>query len=297
MTYILLIFTLSANLGNNLLRKKYASHFSETPLTRQLFNAILSMVSLLVLLIWGGFGSCSLFTLLLGTAFGIVIALHQIFYQKAIGIGPLSYTAVAISLSTLIPTLSGVLIWHETIVPIQIFGILLMLVCLICSVGKEGNGKKFSTRWLLYCAVSFLCNGLIGVMQKWHQSSNVKEELSAFLLVAFAVSLLYSSVSSLLQWHKEKVAGLPCSARVALQPIALLITAVCGVCVACNHRLNLYLSGVLDSAVFFPIVNGGGLILVTVSAVIFFRERLSIKQWIGIMAGILSVVLLCNPFA
>ena len=70
-----------------------------------------------------------------------------------------------------------------------------------------------------------------------------------------------------------------------------------GVCVAVNNKLNLYLSGVMDSAVFFPIVNGGGLVLATLAAVLLFREKLSKKQWIGVAFGIASVVFLCNPFA
>ena len=70
-----------------------------------------------------------------------------------------------------------------------------------------------------------------------------------------------------------------------------------GVCVALNNKYNLYLSGVMDSAVFFPIVNGGGLLLATLAAVLLFRERLSKKQWIGVFFGIASVVFLCDPFA
>ena len=70
-----------------------------------------------------------------------------------------------------------------------------------------------------------------------------------------------------------------------------------GVCVAVNNKLNLYLSGVMDSAVFFPIVNGGGLVLTTLAAVLLFKEKLSTKQWIGVVIGIASVVFLCDPFA
>ena len=75
------------------------------------------------------------------------------------------------------------------------------------------------------------------------------------------------------------------------------IMLVSGVCVAINNKFNLYLSGVMDSAVFFPIVNGGGLVLTTLVAVLLFKEKLSKKQWIGIVLGILSVVFLCNPFS
>ena len=76
----------------------------------------------------------------------------------------------------------------------------------------------------------------------------------------------------------------------------VVVMVLSGICIAVNHKLNLYLSGAMDSAVFFPIVNGGGLVLTTLSAVLFFKERLSKKQWLGIFCGIASVVFLCNPF-
>ena len=40
----------------------------------------------------------------------------------------------------------------------------------------------------------------------------------------------------------------------------------------------------------------GGLVLATVTAVIAFKERLTKKQWLGVVIGIISVVFLCNPF-
>ena len=81
-----------------------------------------------------------------------------------------------------------------------------------------------------------------------------------------------------------------------MTPMWLVWLAAGGVLQAVNHKLNLYLSGVMDSAVFFPIVNGGGLVLTTLLAVTLFRERLDGRQWVGLILGIVSVVLVCNPF-
>jgi len=38
-------------------------------------------------------------------------------------------------------------------------------------------------------------------------------------------------------------------------------------------------------------------VLTALAAVLLFKEKLSNKQWIGVVFGILSVVFLCNPFA
>ena len=73
----------------------------------------------------------------------------------------------------------------------------------------------------------------------------------------------------------------------------LVLFAIGGVTAALNNQFNLYLSGVMPSAVFFPIVNGGGLVLSTAASVLLFREKLSVRQWIGLAMGTVSVLMLC----
>ena len=51
-----------------------------------------------------------------------------------------------------------------------------------------------------------------------------------------------------------------------------------GICSAANNKINLYLSGIMDSAVFFPVVNGGGLVLASLASYIVFKEKLSLKN-------------------
>ncbi len=173
-----------------------------------------------------------------------------------------------------------------------------MIGCFLLSVSSDPTEKKASLRWLGYCAILFLCTGGIGVMQKWHQNTVYKEELDAFLLIAFVFSSVYSGIGLFLYQTKKNTDKVPSKKARANSSVWLVLAliAVCGVCAALNNKWNLYLSGVMDSAVFFPVVNGGGLILTTLSAVLLFRERLGGRQWIGIVLGILSVLCLCNPF-
>ena len=81
-----------------------------------------------------------------------------------------------------------------------------------------------------------------------------------------------------------------------LAPFAIALMIVCGICAAANNKMNLYLSGVMSSAVFFPIVNGGGMILSAITSLFLFKEKFTAEKWIGISLGIVAVVLICNPF-
>ena len=256
------------------------------------YTAVGCLVAAAVLFAWGGFGKASLFTVLLGVLFGAVTALQGVTNMAALQVGPLSYTTVIISFSTLISALSGVLFFGESIGLWQIIGMVLMLASFALANGGENGGKRANLRWLLLCVVAFLATGAIGVMQKIHQSSAFKEELNAFLVIAFAVSAFLSGVVALLLRKKESGSEENRNDRGGMMLLFLLML-VSGVCVAANNKLNLYLSGVIDSVIFFPIVNGGGLILTTLASLIIFKECLRGKQWIGILLGIASVLCLC----
>ena len=78
--------------------------------------------------------------------------------------------------------------------------------------------------------------------------------------------------------------------------LAIMLMICCGISVAANNKMNLYLSGAMDSATFFPVVNGGGMILSALASLIIFREKLTIQKWVGIAIGIVAVILICNPF-
>ena len=48
----------------------------------------------------------------------------------------------------------------------------------------------------------------------------------------------------------------------------------------------------MNPVIFFPIVNGGGILLSGIAAIAVFREKLSAKQWIGLATGFVSIMCL-----
>lgn len=295
MNYMILAISMLACLFGGLIKKICGNRFENKDAMYQFYNAVISIISALVLIVVSDNLKISAYTILLGIIFGVITALQSVFNMKAFEKGPYSYTTVIVSLSTIIPALSGYFFWDEMISSVQVIGILLMLLCFICSVNFNGEKKKSSVAWLVYTFITFVCTGLIGVMQKIHQKSAYKQELDGFLVIAFFISFLYSVIGFLhanrsgRKWEKTII-----KKEITLTIIVFMVMA--GVCVAANNKMNLYLSGVMDSAIFFPTVNGGGLVLSTIASQILFKEKLSKRQWIGVAFGIVAVVLLCNPF-
>ena len=101
-------------------------------------------------------------------------------------------------------------------------------------------------------------------------------------------------VASLILFPREKRAVKALSKNTWI--LIVVIAVVAGTVFAMNHKFNLYLSGIMPSAVFFPLVNGVQLIAATLVSVFLFREKLTLKQWIGMVIGAAAVIILCNPF-
>ncbi len=294
--YGILAISMAANLSGGIIKKHINDRFENNKFSYQFYNCIVSFASAFTLLIMSESLKVSFFTVVFALAFGVVTLIQQITNLYALEKGPFSYTSVIISLSTLIPTLSGALFWNEKISVVQFVGIFLLVLCFVLSVNFKNSDKKASLQWFFYCIAAFICTGLIGVMQKVHQSSEYKNELDGFLVIAFTFSFLCSGVLSLFMM-KNRTDTVNSDKKSVVSVIPAILMLLSGVFVALNNKFNLFLSGVMDSAVFFPVVNGGGLVLTSLSAVVIFREKLSLKRWIGIIIGILSVLLLCDPLS
>jgi len=232
--------------------------------------------------------ACSLPSIALGALFGLLVMLQLITYMYALSLGPFSYTSVIVSLSTLIAALSG-LFYGETIDVFQYIGMAIMAACIVLSTNKEnGNKKKASLKWLAVSLVSCVLNGGVGVMQKVHQSSPYKDELPAFLLSAFVFITAFAFILYFVTRARERKLTGKAHCDFVPSKKQLLVALLTGVTLSVPHVANLYLAGQLPSAVFFPIINTGSLILTTLAARFVFKEKLSAKQWIGLVLGMIS---------
>lgn len=57
-------------------------------------------------------------------------------------------------------------------------------------------------------------------------------------------------------------------------------------------RLNVSLSGIIPSAIFFPVANGGIVILTTLAGAVIFKERLKAVQLLGVAIGLAAIVII-----
>ena len=165
---------------------------------------------------------------------------------------------------------------------------------------KSGDEKKANFKWLIYSMLAMLsCTG-IGLMQKTHQISAHKSEVIPFLIIAFltcaALSALVAAIARKVSRDEivKTTEGLQKSEKELLfskKPILYLVlyAAISGVFTSIEHSFNLYLSGVMPTAVFFPLVNGIPLVLSIVFGFILLKQKLNKNQLIGLVSGVLGI--------
>ncbi len=294
MDYALLVFSVFITLTYGLIRNNFSKKHVQSPLDYRIFIAISSIISTFVLTVIAIFTNAalpSLYTVVLGIIFGLLTATSALFTMQALEIGPMSYTSLITSTQLIIPALSGMILYDEYVSPFKFVGVGLMIISIILSVAKTKDGeKKASFKWLALCLTAMVLTGSIGVMQKIHQKSPHKDELLAFLIIAFFVSTVYSMIMMV---YYQKGKGMKPNTEFFTTKKIYALAIVCGFFIALANQINLYLSGVIDAIIFFPVVNGAGLLLSIIASSVFLKEKLSPARWVGVGVGIVAIACLC----
>lgn len=199
---------------------------------------------------------------------------------QANGIGVAS---IASKMSLIIPILSGVIIFNESLNFYKIIGILLALVAVFFATKKEG--MTINKSYFLYPILVFVGAGVIDASLKYFQVKLIPAEdtgifsLASFLM-AFLAGILIITIKTFS--HPEKILG-----KSILGGIILGIP---------NYFSLFYLIKMLDhptytSATIFTIHNVSIVVFTTLMGVIFMKESLSKKNLFGLALAILAIII------
>lgn len=251
------------------------------------FNTFMYAGSLAVMLVIIAAKGCklSLFTVIISVLFTLASSGLQSTLLRALKHGPLSFVNfIQTGGGIVIPALFGAIFLKQGINIIQIFALPILIVSLamVMNLKKEDTSIIPIKKWLPSAVMSMVCCGTVGIIQTVFQSSAHNDELYGFLTITF----LFIVLMNLIQWktaEKKAPSNFSVLSKTIMQPV------VSGVFMGIVNVVNLFLIGVMPSVIFFPIANGGLLIMTVLAAVIFFRESLKAIQWIGIIIGIAAM--------
>ncbi|MEO9893080.1 GRP family sugar transporter [Aurantibacter sp.] len=219
-------------------------------------------------------------TLIIGILFIVIFNLMAATAQR-IGV---SVASVATKMSLVIPVIFGIFAYNELLSPIKIIGIILALVSVYFTSYKEKSVKiDKSTLYLPF--LIFIGAGVIDTGIKYVQEVHLNEtEFSLFSATAFgfaAISgLLYIIIISFkkpLQVNYKNIIG--------------------GIVLGIPNYYSIYFlmralqNDEFTSAAIFTINNVAIVMVCTLLGIILFKEKISIKNWGGIVLAIISILL------
>lgn len=223
----------------------------------------------------------SMATVIMAVVYGLLLISAQWNYTAALQSGAVGLCSTVYSLGFIVPTISGALFWNEKLTFLRILGVFLVIPAIIIS-GSSKGGKSGENKYFLPLILAMLSSGGLGIMQKVQQSSSAASEKSAFILIAFIIAGAFSLIRSTFAVKND--------ANVEKNQIAF--SALIGLCFAGCNLLNTILAGLLDSAVFFPTLNIGSIIISLIIGLIAFGEKLNRKTVIVLIIGIVSILLI-----
>lgn len=219
-------------------------------------------------------------TVFLGFLFILIFNLMAITTQRS----GLSVVSVSTKMSVVIPIAFGLFYYNENAGLLKISGIILALIAVYLVSVKDNTSKLVSKNELLFPILVFLGSGIIDTTIKYLETSYVEQDdISLFsaviFLTAFVIGISILMFKVLRQNEKIKFKNL-----------------VGGLALGIPNYYSIYFlvkalrNPQLESSVVFTLNNVGILICAVLLGILFFREKLSRKNWLGFFLALISII-------
>ncbi len=220
------------------------------------------------------------FSIGLGILFITIFNVMALTSQKS----GLSVAAVASKMSLIIPVIAGVWLYEESLGWVKAVGLVVALISVVLSSLKKREDTKLNKSLLILPLLLFAGSGAIDTIIKYAETTFVsdgKEPLfsAVCFLSAFTVGvgiLIYEAFSGRFIESKSIVAG-----------IVLGIPNYFSI-----FFIIMALKTDMASSVVWPINHVGTVLLTSVLGIVLFRERMSVRNYLGVGLAIAAIVVI-----
>lgn len=222
------------------------------------------------------------FALVLGLLFITVFHLMALTTQRS----GLSVVSVATKMSVVIPVMFGLLYYGESLGMLKALGIVLALAAVYLASVKKADGLRVKPRNMLFPILVFLGSGIIDTTIKYLEGEFVgKDDIPIFSATIYGTAaILGFGIFGL-----QAVRG-----RFRFQ----FKNLIGGIALGMPNYFSVYFlvqslrSGILESSGIFTVNNVAIVMISTVLGILLFKEKLLMKNWIGIGLAILGILLI-----
>ena len=195
----------------------------------------------------------------------------------------ITITSLSSKLSVVIPSLFGIILLKERLGLLSAIGIVLALVALVLVISgkgtKETSGKS---GWVLPLLI-FFGTGIGDILMKSTEQLNSSDSMTFMVTFIYFIAMIfgfiivaYDLITGKSKWQWRNILG-----GVELGLFNFFSTT-------CIYRAM----RVFDNVVLFPVYNIGVVSLTALIGWLFFKERLTWKNYLGLAIAIIAVILI-----
>jgi drug/metabolite transporter (DMT)-like permease len=219
------------------------------------------------------------YSILIGLMFITIFNLMGISSQKS----GIALTSVANKMSVILPVIFGFIFLNELVTPLKICGILLALIALYFTTLST---NKTTSKYILFPLIIFFASGLLDILLSYCSRVFIKPgDTVVFTACLFSVAALlgFAFLLILILLGKQKLKGKNIVAGVILgiPNFGSILFVFEGL--KATHW---------DVSVFYPVLNMGVVIMAALFGWVFFKEKLSTINIIGIILAAASIYLI-----
>ena len=277
------------------LQSKFSKSGKHTLSQNIFFTAIMfATISLMFLptLFDGGISGKTIFYAAL---LGSLSLIYQIFYVVALSMGRMTLTVIINNFGMLIPMLMSIFFLGDEFTILIGIGAALALVSLCLSVVNNPSKKKESKSaaegviWLVMALMVFLTNGLASASQKLYTARAGEDfQLFEFICLAYMIAAVEAFVIVAFFAPGDKTGG-----EALVSKSTLFIGCGVGVALGAFQCVNTIAMSLIPAPIYYPAFNCGTSLLLALIGAVLFKERFTVRQYIGIGLGVVAILLLC----
>lgn len=220
-----------------------------------------------------------LYAILTGISLIVVFNIFGISSQK-VGI---AITAVTSKMSIVIPITIGILFYNDIIDLYKAGGIAAALISFYLILQKD-KSKKNVKRWILLLPLLlFLGNGINDSLLKHSERNYIHGDTILFLAMAF----FFSMIIGLFILAVQIISG-----KTKIRFRNIIAGTILGLLNWGSTYYFLVGLGIFKSSFIFPVFNVSVVGISALTGYFIFREKLSVRNWIGIGLAVLSIILI-----
>lgn len=289
--YLLHIFALTLGQVSSLhFMKRYqlaAGTSLRSNIIYMVINGIISAIIPLMVLIFGGNKlEYTPYSLLIAFLIVILAALDCILRFKAYEAGQIATVAIISTLGSIILScLWGVLILNEKVSIRQIIGILIMLISVL-TVSQTHEGKLRRRLIWIYAVIS-VAGAFVSILSKQHQVETTFETVDtlSFSVWIGLIRTIVFLIIAIFPITKQGAKIFKVSRKEAVN--ATFSSVFSGT----SYILTLFTSTVLPIVITSPLGVGFGILMGAFIPWVFYRERLTTRQLIGVALSLVGTML------